>query len=175
MKIGQNGLDTIKAFEGLRLTAYMPTPHDVPTIGYGHTRGVLMGTSITEEEADAFLLKDLTWVQSAVNSHVKVPLTQNQYDALCSFTYNLGATNLKTSTLLRRLNYRDYEGAGLQLLRWNKQKGKVLRGLTRRRKVELELWNTPDTPKVPEITPAPSGGLMKALMALIAMLLKKRG
>ena len=167
MNIGQNGLDLIKTFEGCCLTAYMPTPHDVPTIGYGHTKGVVMGTSITKAEADAFLLDDLEWVEHAISVNVTVPLTQNQYDALCSFVYNLGATNFRRSTLLRKINAGDYVGGGNELLRWNKQKGKTLRGLTRRRKAELTLFMTKDQPKAPT-------SFFEALLAIIMSLINKK-
>ena len=102
MQIGKQGLDLIKSFEGLELKAYMPTPNDRPTIGYGHTKGVKMGMKITEERADALLVQDLAWVEAAVAKKVTVPLTQPQYDALCSFIYNVGAGAFGKSTLLRR-------------------------------------------------------------------------
>tara|TARA_R110000824_G_scaffold63129_1_gene166360 strand:- start:272 stop:799 length:528 start_codon:yes stop_codon:yes gene_type:complete len=130
----------IKKSEGLRLVAYLPTPNDVWTIGYGHTETAAEGMKITKKGADALLLQDLAWVEDAVNDLVKVDINQNQYDALCSFVYNLGKTNFKNSTLLRLLNEGDYQGAADQLPRWNKQKGKVLRGLTIRRKEEQELF-----------------------------------
>jgi lysozyme len=95
---------------------------------------------ITKKGAEALLIGDLAWVEDAVNDLVKVDINQNQYDALCSFVYNLGKTNFNNSTLLRLLNKGDYQGAADQLPRWNKQKGKVLRGLTIRRKEEQELF-----------------------------------
>lgn len=140
MKIGKQGLDLIKSFEGLELKAYMPTPNDRPTIGYGHTKGVTMGSEITQERADLLLVEDLAWVEAAVAQKVTVPLTQPQYDALCSFIYNVGAGAFGKSTLLRRLNGGDYGAAANQLPRWNKQKGVVLRGLTRRRAAEKALF-----------------------------------
>lgn len=133
-------VDMIKKSEGLRLVAYLPTPNDVWTIGYGHTKTAKQGMKITKKGADALLVEDLAWVEDAVNDLVKVDINQNQYDALCSFVYNLGKTNFKRSTLLRLLNKGDYQGAADQLPRWNKQKGKVLRGLTIRRKEEQELF-----------------------------------
>lgn len=133
-------VDMIKKSEGLRLEAYLPTPNDVWTIGYGHTKTAKPGMKITTKGAEALLVHDLAWVEDVVNDFVEVPITQNQYDALCSFVYNLGGTNFGKSTLLRKLNDGDYEGAADELLRWDKQKGKVLRGLTIRRKEERELF-----------------------------------
>ena len=145
--IGDRGVDMIKSYEGLRLTAYFPTPDDVLTIGYGHTKTAKPGMTITMHEADLLLLDDIHWVEAVVNTYVKVTLNQNQYDALCSFVYNIGGTQFKKSTLLRKLNEMDYVGASYQFKRWNKQNGKVLKGLSRRRKVESELFDRVD--KVP--------------------------
>ena len=135
-----SNIDLIKESEGLRLDAYLPTPNDVWTIGYGHTKGVTRGMSITGEQAEKFLREDITWVEDVLNTAVTVPLNQNQYDALGSFVFNLGGTNFRNSTLLRKLNQGDYQGAADQLPRWNKQKGKVLRGLTIRRAEERRLF-----------------------------------
>jgi len=140
MRIGKEGLELIKKWEGVKLTAYMPTPNDVWTIGYGHTKTARPGMTITLEKAEELLVQDLEWVQEALAEHVKVPLNQNQYDSLASFVYNLGETNFASSTLLRKLNAGDYLGAADQLPRWNKQKGKVLRGLTSRRAEERSLF-----------------------------------
>lgn len=153
MKISTAGIDLIKQFEGLKLKAYLPTPNDVPTIGYGHTRTTLMGTKITKKEATAFLIQDLAWVEKAVNRNVSVPLTQSQFDALCSWVFNLGETNLKSSTMLKVLNKGDYAEAADQMLRWDKQGKKTLAGLRRRRNAERALFlsepnvTTPDKPK----------------------------
>jgi lysozyme len=133
-------VEMIKESEGLRMKAYLPTPNDVWTIGYGHTKTAKPGMTITTKEATRLLYQDLAWVEDVVNDAVKVPLTQNQYDALCSFVYNVGGGAFRKSTLLRLLNKGDYKGAADQFLRWNKQKGKVLRGLTRRRGEERSLF-----------------------------------
>jgi len=171
MNIGKQGLELIKSFEGLELKAYMPTPNDVPTIGYGHTKTVKMGMKITEKQAEALLKKDLAWVECAVNKRVTVPLTQQQYDALCSFVYNLGETNFSNSTLLRRLNNKRYEEAANELLRWNKQGKKVLRGLTRRREAEKALFLSKTTTP----SPAPTQGPLQALLAALMAILTNRG
>ena len=135
-----HNIDIIKEHEGLRLEAYLPTPNDVWTIGYGHTHTTKQGMKITAGQAESLLRKDITWVEKAVNKLVVVPLTQNQFDALASFVFNVGEGAFSSSTLLRLLNAGDYEGAANQLLRWNKQKGRVLNGLTKRREEERKLF-----------------------------------
>jgi len=135
-------VELIKVSEGIRLEAYLPTPNDVWTIGYGHTKTAKPGMRITLAGAEALLKHDLAWVEAALKKYVKVPLTQNQYDALASFVYNLGETNFKNSTLLKMLNKGDYQGAADQLPRWDKQKGKTLKGLTIRRNHERDLFLT---------------------------------
>ena len=132
----------IKQWEGLRLSAYKPTPNDVWTIGYGHTATAHRGMVITEEHAEELLRADIVWVEGAINRNVVVTLNQNQYDALASWVFNLGETNLRRSTLLKKLNAGDYRGAGLEFLRWNKQDGETIDGLTRRREAEVALWTT---------------------------------
>lgn len=131
--------EIVKEFEGLRLEAYK-CPADAWTIGYGHTLGVIPGDVITEKEAEILLAEDLEDAESAVNEYVKVKLNQNQFDALVSFVYNLGAGNFKSSTLLRKLNAGDYLGAANEFKRWNKAGGKVLNGLVRRRAAECNLF-----------------------------------
>jgi lysozyme len=136
----------IKKAEELRLEAYKPTKNDVWTIGWGHTKGVFPGQVITEEEAEEFLAQDLAWVREAIDKQVDVPLTQNMYDALMSFVFNLGGDNFRTSTLLKKLNGKDYKGAANELPRWNKQRNKrtgvmePLTGLTIRRAKERDLF-----------------------------------
>lgn len=137
---GIKNVELIKESEGLRLKAYLPTPNDVYTIGYGHTKTAEKGMVITLAGAEALLLHDLQWVETAIDTYVQVPLNQNQYDALTSFIYNIGGTAFRKSTLLKKLNQKDYNGAANELLRWDKQKGKVLRGLTKRRQLEKDLF-----------------------------------
>ncbi|MBD2465104.1 lysozyme [Oscillatoria sp. FACHB-1407] len=138
-KINQAGLDLIKQFEGLKLEAYI-CPAGVPTIGYGTTAGVKMGDRITAEQAEVLLRKDVEKFERAVVNAVKVPLTENQFSALVSFTYNLGAGALQKSTLLKLLNQGNYEAAAQEFPKWNKAAGKVLTGLTRRRQAEQALF-----------------------------------
>ena len=137
---GIRDVELIKESEGLRLEAYLPTPNDVYTIGYGHTKTAEKGMVITLAGAEALLLHDLAWVETAIDTYVQVPLNQNQYDALASFIYNIGGTAFRKSTLLKLLNASDYDGAANQFPRWNKQKGKVLNGLTTRRQKEKTLF-----------------------------------
>lgn len=148
-------IDIIKESEGLRLEAYLPTPNDVWTIGYGHTKTAHASMTITEAQAEQLLRSDLDWAEAAVNSLVKVGLTQHQYDALVSFVFNIGETNFSTSTLLRKLNAGDYEGAANEFPRWNKQKGTVLQGLVNRRHKEMLYFLVPDMSAVPIKTAKP--------------------
>lgn len=139
-KIGTKGLDIIKRFEGLSYTSYR-CPAGVWTIGYGHTRGVKEGDEICDVGAEELLKKDVESAERAVNTFVDVDLTQEQFDALVSFVFNLGVGNFKKSTLLRKLNKEDYKGAAKEFPRWNKAGGRELRGLTRRRNAEMKLFN----------------------------------
>ncbi len=140
MKISIKGLNLIKSFEGLELKAYKDSV-GVLTVGYGSTGPhVYEGLVITEEQAEAMLKSDVSRFERGVTELVKVPLNQNQFDALVSFSFNLGLGNLKSSTLLRKLNASDYSGAANEFLRWNKAGGKVLNGLTRRREAEKKLF-----------------------------------
>ena len=110
MELSARGLRLIQAHEGLRLQAYLDSAN-VPTIGYGSTRGVEMGDTITETQALELLEADVERHADSVREHVDVPLNQHQFDALVSFTFNVGAHAFKTSTLLDRLNSFDYQGA----------------------------------------------------------------
>lgn len=139
MKTSKQGIELIKKYEGLRLTAYK-CPSDVWTIGYGHTRDVTKGMHITGKQAEKFLQEDLKAFEDAVNDYVKVPINQNQFDALVSFSFNCGSGALKKSTLLRKLNARDFSGAANEFLKWNKSNGIILEGLVKRRKDERELF-----------------------------------
>ena len=144
MQTSDKGIDLIKQFEGCKLLAYQDSV-GVWTIGYGWTQPVdgkpiRAGMTIKQETAERLLKTGLVSYESDVSRLVKVGLTQGQFDALVSFTYNLGARSLSTSTLLRKLNAGDYAGAADEFLRWNKAGGKVLNGLTRRREAERALF-----------------------------------
>lgn len=141
---GAGGLALIKSFEGLRLEKYKDAVGKW-TIGYGHL--ILPNENfshpITEAEAEALLRTDLLMTERGVRKAVTVDLNQNQFDALVAFTFNLGAGNLQSSTLLKLLNQGEYAQAADQFLRWNKAGGKVLAGLTRRREAERALFLKP--------------------------------
>jgi len=139
MKISKNGLDLIKHFEGCELEAYK-CPAGVWTIGYGHIKTAVEGMTITQHQADEMLIEEMNEYEGYINNSVRVDLTQNQFDAMVSWVYNLGNGNLNTSTLLKVLNSGDYAGVPEQILRWNKAGGRVLEGLTRRRQAEADLF-----------------------------------
>lgn len=142
--IGKSGIELIKEFEGFRAKAY----RDVAgywTIGYGHLikpgeMDKYLHREITEAEGEKILREDVKSAEASVKKFVKVPLTQGQFDALVSFTFNLGPGNLSSSTLLKKLNAGDYQGASLELRRWNRAGGKVYAGLVRRREAEQNLF-----------------------------------
>lgn len=142
MRTGTNGLALIKHFEGLRLDAY-PDEGGLPTIGYGHILGVHLGQKITLSEAEDFLIKDLFTHERDVDGLVFAAINQNQFDALVSFTYNLGASALQRSTLLKELNKGNYMAASQGFLKWVYVKSAVSPGLIKRRDAESRLFLTP--------------------------------
>lgn len=139
MKISQEGIALIKKFEGCELTAYQCSA-GVWTIGYGHTKGIEKGMEITQQEAEDMLVEELHEYENYINDSVTAPLSQNQFDAMVSWVYNLGPANLKASTLLKVLNAGDYDGVPAQIKRWNKAGGVTLEGLIRRREAEALLF-----------------------------------
>ena len=139
MNISQEGLSLIKKFEGCELEAYKCAA-GVLTIGYGSTKGVKEGDTITQEEADKLLLHEMEEYEGYINDAVTVDLKQNQFDALVSWVFNLGPANLKASTMLKVLNNKEYDDVPAQIKRWNKAGGKVLQGLIRRREAEALLF-----------------------------------
>ncbi|WNL46593.1 LysM peptidoglycan-binding domain-containing protein [Dyella sp. BiH032] len=160
--ISQNGVQMIEGFEGYSATAYPdPGTGGAPwTIGYGHTKGVQPGQTITRAQAEAYLKEDLAWAQDAVRRNVHVPINQNQFDALVSLTYNLGANGYPG--LLAKLNAGDYKGAQQMFGEYVHAGGRVLQGLVNRRAKEAALFGsdapsgTSTTPSPP--SPPPSGG-----------------
>ena len=142
--ISEIGLKLIAQFEGCYLQAYL-CPANVWTIGIGTTiypNGVKVkkGDKCTLEQAHEYLAHDMIEFEKTVNDSVKVPLSQNQFDALVSLTYNIGSAAFKNSTLLKKLNAKDFTGAADQFLVWNRGGGKVLKGLVRRREAERALF-----------------------------------
>lgn len=140
MKIGPKGIELIQGYERCVLSAYLPTPEDKWTCGWGSTRGVDESTVWTQAEADARFLEDIAWVEDCINRAVTVPLQQPEFDALASLCFNIGCRAFSGSTLVKRLNESDYDGASGQFLAWNHQAGKVLKGLTERRQAERSLF-----------------------------------
>ena len=139
METSENGIELIKEFEGCRQVAYQDSV-GVWTIGYGHTKTAYEGQLAIKKTCERLLAEDLVEFEEYVDTLVKVPSTQNQFDALVSWTFNLGSGNLQESTMLRKLNYGDYESVPDEMRRWNKAGGEVLEGLTRRREAEALLF-----------------------------------
>ena len=139
MKISQEGIDLIKHFEGCELESYRCSAN-VLTIGYGTTKNVVEGMKISQHQAEELLAKDLEEFEEYVEDLIDVKLEQHQFDALVAWTYNLGPTNLKTSTLRKVLNKGAYDDVPEQMKRWNKAGGQVLKGLVRRRNAEALLF-----------------------------------
>lgn len=144
LSTGAKGIALIKSFEGLSLNKYQDIVGKW-TIGYGHLilPDEVFNVALTEAQAEALLRRDLAVSEKGVNQYVIPPLTQNQFDALVSFTFNLGVGNLKNSTLLRVLNAQQYQNAADEFLRWDKAGGKQVAGLTRRRTAERALFLSP--------------------------------
>ena len=150
MKTNEAGLSLIKSFEGLRLKAYK-CPAGVWTIGYGHTgKDVKPGMTITREEAEALLKKDIELFEIGVEKVIdeNITLTSNQFSALVSFSFNVGLENFKKSTLLKLINkgnQNELEAIHSQFKRWVYANKKVLPGLVKRREAEFKLYSTPES------------------------------
>lgn len=145
-KSSSKGIELIKSFEGFYAKPYL-CPANVATIGYGTTvypNGVkvkLSDVSITKETATSYLMDNLTTYEKSVDAFCRDDINQNQFDALVSFCYNLGATNLKSSTLLKKVNANPNDPEiKFEFLKWNRGGGRVLKGLTRRREAEVQLY-----------------------------------
>lgn len=135
----RNGLSLIKQFEGCKLKAYK-CPAGVWTIAYGRTTKVKSGDTCTQAQADAWLIEEYDHFEKGVLAMLKVETNANMLGALTSFAYNLGLGALKGSTLLRKHNAGDHDGAAKEFLKWNKAGGRVLNGLVRRREAESALY-----------------------------------
>ncbi|WP_260706836.1 lysozyme [Edaphobacter flagellatus] len=133
-------LQLARTFEGCRLTAYQDQAN-IWTIGYGHTGPhVTSGLTITQAQAETLLADDLATAAACVSRLVKIPLNQNQFDALVDFVFNLGCRSLTQSTLLAHIQANNFEAAAKEFLRWNKAANKPVKGLTRRRQAEAGLF-----------------------------------
>lgn len=140
MRISKEGLRLLKAFEGLRLEAYKDVV-GVLTIGYGHTgHDVHPGLVISEDDAEQLLLKDIAQFEDCVNDVVVVHLNQSEFDSCVCLAYNIGCKAFEGSTLLKLLNEDNRDAAAQQFLRWNKAGGKVVDGLSNRRRAEMGLF-----------------------------------
>jgi lysozyme len=128
----KKGLQLTEKCEGCRLEAYLDQV-GIPTIGYGHTRGVKLGDTCTQEQAEQWLHEDIAIAEADVNSHVYVPLTQGMFDALVDFCFNLGCAARNKSTLLHLINSNDLANAANEFSKWDHAGGKVVAGLLRRR------------------------------------------
>lgn len=139
-QINARGLAALKRYEGLRLTSYRDIV-GVWTLGYGSTGShVKPGMTITEPEAEALLRKDLSRFEAAVTNLVKVKLTDNQFAALVSFSFNVGIGAFQKSTLLKKLNAGNYNAVPAELMKWTKAGGRQVQGLVNRRAQEGALW-----------------------------------
>lgn len=165
-KVSSACLQKVKQWEGLRLETYKDSG-GVLTIGYGHTNNcggvrVTPDMKITEAQAEAFLIHDLTQFERCVEESVKVPLTDSQFGALVSFCYNVGTANFKRSTLLKKLNKGLYHCVPEELQRWNRVRGRTSVGLSNRRMAECGLWAT-DLVAAPNYTEVESRDTSKVL------------
>ena len=139
MKTSNEGLSLIKKYEGCKLTAYR-CPAGVLTIGYGHTRGVKNGMTITQGIADQLLREDIAPVEKQIND-MRLELKQNQFDALVSFIFNLGVGNFNSSTLKKKIIAKASNAEiAAEFKKWTRAGGKVMPGLVKRRAEEAALW-----------------------------------
>ena len=139
LSLSAAGLIAIASYEGFSDQAYIPVEGDVPTIGFGSTEGVEMGDTITVPEALERLRRDVGDAESAIGRCVKVPLSQGEYDAFASLAFNIGSNAFCTSTLVKRLNASDYDGACEEIRRWVYAGGQKLEGLVNRREAEYQM------------------------------------
>lgn len=140
--LSSRGLAFIAGFEGFRSAAYKDVG-GIWTIGYGHTGGVRAGDRVTRAQALELLRADVAVAEKAVRQLVTVAINQNRFDALVSFTFNVGTGAFSRSNLLRKLNAGDYLGVPKELMRWDKVNSEPVAGLTRRREAEADLWLEP--------------------------------
>jgi len=164
MKMSDEGRrDLLQKFEGCRLSAYR-CPAGILTIGYGHTSAagdpaVFETMTITQDKAEQILARDLAKFERGVESMVTVPLDQHQFDVLVDFAYNAGLGALQKSTLLKKVNARDFDAVPAELMKWTRGGGKELPGLVRRRQAECAVWalahNHPEEEQDHRVEPDP--------------------
>ncbi len=157
MQMSENGLGLLQQWEGFKLQVYKDSA-GFPTIGVGHlltkpelaSGEIVIGGApvqyaggLTDQQTLDLLAQDVKPAEQAVNTGVKAPLNQNQFDALVSFTFNVGVGAFQSSTLLKVLNQQQYDEVPAQLLRWTRAGGQVVQGLVNRRENEIKLWNDP--------------------------------
>lgn len=139
LSLSAAGLVALLGYEGYSDIAYIPVKGDVPTIGFGTTEGVKLGDTITPEKAVERAYRDIMDTETAIHKCVDVPLTQGEYDAFVSLSYNIGTDAFCKSTLVKKLNSGDYDGACAELKRWVYVKGKKSQGLVNRREKEYRM------------------------------------
>jgi lysozyme len=137
--LGSAGENLIKSFESLKLTAY-PDQKGIPTIGWGHTKGVALGHTCTPEQAETWFQEDTQEAVHGVDTSIQTNVTQNQFDALVSFTFNVGVGAEAHSTLAKLVNARDFAGAAAEFPKWDHVNGVPNAGLLRRRQAEQALF-----------------------------------
>ena len=139
LALSASGFVCILGYEGFTSEAVIPVPGDVPTYGWGTTDGVKMGDTISPDEAIERAYRDITKTETAIHKCVDVPLSQGEYDAFTSLAYNIGTSAFCNSTLVKKLNQRDYAGACQEIRRWVYVKGKKVQGLVNRREKEYSI------------------------------------
>lgn len=147
MHISKEGICLIKKFEGLKLESYKCSA-SVWTYGYGSTKNVKEGDTISKKDAEKLLLKEIKEYENYLKKLIKVKINQNQFDALVSWVYNLGPNNLEKSTLLKILNNKEYKDVPYEIRKWNKVNGEISEGLIRRRNAESLLFEGKEWGKI---------------------------
>lgn len=150
MKTSMSGINLIKQFEGFRAEAYKPIPSDPWTIGYGFTKGVRSGDTMTREQAEQRLRSELSQYEAGVMRATGGIVTQAQFDALVSFAWNVGVAGMSGSSVIKAHNRGDYQAAARAFALWNKAGGKVWPGLTRRRAAEAAMYLSGEPVEMPQ-------------------------
>jgi lysozyme len=164
-QINAAGLELVKSFEAFRPIGYLPTPDDRPTAGWGHAGGdVELGVTYSAEQCEAWLRTDLAEAEAAVAEAITAPVGDNAFAACVSLAFNIGGQGFAGSTLARMVNALDFTGAADQFLRWNRQAGAVVPGLTRRREAERALFLSPDISSGATSAPGSSPGASLRLL-----------